>query len=432
MPAYSPVVVAAFVAALLAAVFAMLLAVFPKILLPTALKVYLQAYCTDREKALREALGQEFERSIAFVCKIHEKQNIKDKCSKLQISNAVSKVIVDDIFGSEGLVHASTEAEYWKKLEELKQKWDSLEREDTRREPRFSSYFSRYKADEILHHVTARVSKEAGFDNEVQCNNVSESGNAVMKRWQNLEAKDMCTFVDDVRKLTDKQRSDVQRAFLGLHSPYIVREEYRDRVKATEILDATPEERRRILNSVKVIVDPTRYKQVLSYRTTPMLPCVFFEAEEESEEDLPCMLETTTTTGTGTDDGFGTPRDIVDLAEPAQGSQDACSTVGCLENLLDTFTRKDINALEQKADNLQTDIRQGFDRDTFFVKSTSTSKPHIVRRVPGSRDGYSCDKECLGFVSRKICAHTVAVANFSHNLPQFVSWFKKSRRHKDN
>ena len=33
----------------------------------------------------------------------------------------------------------------------------------------------------------------------------------------------MCIFVDDVRKLTDKQRSDVPRAFLGLHSPYIVR-----------------------------------------------------------------------------------------------------------------------------------------------------------------------------------------------------------------
>ena len=60
------------------------------------------------------------------------KQNIKDKCSKLQISNAVSKVIVNDIFGSEGLAHASTETDYWKKLEELKQKWDRLEGEDTR------------------------------------------------------------------------------------------------------------------------------------------------------------------------------------------------------------------------------------------------------------------------------------------------------------
>ena len=220
------------------------------------------------------------------MCKIHEKQNINGKCSKLQICNAVSKVIVDDIFGSEGLVHASTETEYWKKLEELKQKWDSLEPEDTRRELRFSSYFSIYKADEILHHVTARVSKEARFDNEVQCNNVSESGNAVMKRWQNFEANDMCTFVDDVRKLTDKQRSDVQRAFLGQHSPYIAREEYRDRFKATEILDATPEERRRILNSVKVIVDPTRYKQVFSYSTTPMLPCVFFSRQKRSQRKI--------------------------------------------------------------------------------------------------------------------------------------------------
>ena len=80
-----------------------------------SLKVYLQAYCTDEENAPREALGQDFKMSVTFGCKIHEKQNIKDKCSKFQISNAVSKVIVDDIFGSEGLVHASTETEYWKK-----------------------------------------------------------------------------------------------------------------------------------------------------------------------------------------------------------------------------------------------------------------------------------------------------------------------------
>ena len=86
---------------------------------------------------------------------------------------------MDDIFNYEGLVHASTETEYWKKLEEVKQKWDRLEREHTRQEPQFSSYFSSYKADEILHHVTARVSKETGFDNQVHCNNVSENGNTV-------------------------------------------------------------------------------------------------------------------------------------------------------------------------------------------------------------------------------------------------------------
>ena len=35
------------------------------------LKVFLQAYCSDGERALRQALGQEFERSVAFLCKNH-------------------------------------------------------------------------------------------------------------------------------------------------------------------------------------------------------------------------------------------------------------------------------------------------------------------------------------------------------------------------
>ena len=133
--------------------------------------------------------------------------------------------------------------------------------------------------------MTAKVSREGGFGDEVQCNNVSESGNAVLKRWQNFVAKDMSTFVDDVKELADKQRSDVQRAFLGLHSPYIVREEYQDRIKSAE--------RRSIINAVKAIVDSVRYRQVLSYRTTPILPCGIFDEAEETDEDLPCMLQTT-------------------------------------------------------------------------------------------------------------------------------------------
>lgn len=123
--------------------------------------------------------------------------------------------------------------------------------------------------------MTAKVSRETGFGDEVQCNNVSESGNAALKRWQNFVAKDMSTFVDDVKELADKQRSDVQRAFLGLHSPYIVREEYQDRIKSAE--------RRSIINAVKAIVDSVSYKQVLSYRTTPILPCGIFDGVEETD-----------------------------------------------------------------------------------------------------------------------------------------------------
>ena len=146
------------------------------------LKVFLKANCSDGEKPLRQALGQEFESSVALLCKNHVKQNIQGKLFKLKLSQAVTSVIVNDIFGSEGLVYASNENLYRSKLEKLKQKWDDIEVADTRREPRFSSYFLKFKADKIWNHMSAKVSNNAGFGDQVQVNNVSESGNAVMKR----------------------------------------------------------------------------------------------------------------------------------------------------------------------------------------------------------------------------------------------------------
>ena len=379
-------------------------------------KAYLQAYCTDGELALREALGQEFERSVSFLCKLHVKQNIKEKCSKLQMSKAATEVIVNDIFGSEGLVHASEKTEYWAKVEELRKKWDTLEQKDTRRDPQFATYFVRHKADEVWNHLSAKVSREAGFGDEVQCNNVSESVNAVMKRWQNFEAKDMSTFVDDIKELVDKQRSDVNRAFLGLHSPYLVREEYRDHVKPRAFLDATLEERKTIMKSVKVLVDPTRYQEVPRYRTKP---------------GLPHTLNTPASNVSSGNDDFEGSSDMGNLEEEPVLGVRVGTILECLEGLLDTFAKKDVEALADKAVRLQTDdgVRTGFDKDTFFVRSTSTSKPHIVKRVGA---GFSCDKECLGFVSRKICAQTVAAPAASHCLLQFISWFKKSRRGKEN
>ena len=48
--------------------------------------------------------------------------------------------------------------------------------------------------------------KDGGFCDEVQYNNVSESDNAVIKRWQNFQAKDMSTFVNDLKGLVEKQK----------------------------------------------------------------------------------------------------------------------------------------------------------------------------------------------------------------------------------
>ncbi|CAH3123098.1 unnamed protein product [Porites lobata] len=114
-----------------------------------------------------------------------------------------------------------------------RKKWDRKEFKDSRRNS-FSKYFRRYKAEEIWNHVTAKSIKNAGFEDEVQANNISESANAFLKRWQDFQATDMASFIEDCRGLITKQRRDVQRALLGLSSPYILRPEYQGSVKGTD------------------------------------------------------------------------------------------------------------------------------------------------------------------------------------------------------
>jgi hypothetical protein len=74
----------------------------------------------------------------------------------------------------------------------------------------------------------------------------------------------MSTFIDDVKELIDKQKSDVRRAFLGLESPYVVRTEYRRYEKSpSEFFEDSPGKRK---FSERALVDPTRYKEVYQYR----------------------------------------------------------------------------------------------------------------------------------------------------------------------
>lgn len=52
------------------------------------------------------------------------------------------------------------------------------------------------------------------------------------------EAKDMSSFVDDVKELVDNQQSDIQRAF----RPHIVQSGYKEHLQSWKISDTTPKE----------------------------------------------------------------------------------------------------------------------------------------------------------------------------------------------
>ena len=122
------------------------------------LKVYLQAYTTDGQEALRQCLAQEFERSVSFLCKVHLVRNIKEKCHQLHISESATTHILDDIFGSDDIVNAQTQEKYTSMFDlELRRKWDSLERRDTDKYPKFATYFEKHKRDDIWNHATPEV-----------------------------------------------------------------------------------------------------------------------------------------------------------------------------------------------------------------------------------------------------------------------------------
>jgi len=121
------------------------------------LKMYLQAYTTDGEEALRQCLAQEFDRSVSFLCKIHLQRNIKEKCRSLKMSESLSNKIAQDVFGGDGLVHAETENEYRRRFENLKIEWDVAEEEDTRNDAKFSKYFEKFKLEDIWNHATPKV-----------------------------------------------------------------------------------------------------------------------------------------------------------------------------------------------------------------------------------------------------------------------------------
>ena len=103
------------------------------------------------------------------------------------------------------------------------------------------------------------------------------------------------------------------------------------------------------MKSVKVFVDPTRYQEVLRYRTKPGL---------SHKPNTP-----TSNVSSGNDDFEGSS-DMGNLEEEPVLGVRVGTILECLEGLLDTFAKKDVEALADKAVRLLTDdgIRTGFDK----------------------------------------------------------------------
>ncbi|XP_066917468.1 uncharacterized protein [Clytia hemisphaerica] len=341
------------------------------------IRQHLEGYCSDSEKALRNALAREFPRSLAFLCFIHVKKNISMYCNDtLRLSQGLSDVIIDDIFGVDGLVHAESTKAYHERVELLIPKWDDLEKSEKNGKPRFSNYFITHKKEDVLNHTLLENSRKNGFGDCIQTTNLSESINAKIKRWQNFELKDIASFIDDMKSIVQKQQYDVGCAYVGLDSPFILR----DVSKKVPVGDGpiTPDS----IRKASVLVDPAQYKMVKAFQYTAPT------ASSSSLNECPHQ---------------------------------------CIDNLSQLFGDKDVSLLKNKAEALQKDgIRPGFNKNELIVKSATDSRnPHIVKVLMSG--GISCDRNCLGFGTREICAHTLGVAMKEDIVPRYIHWFMEKK-----
>ena len=63
----------------------------------------------------------------------------------------------------------------------------------------------------------------------------------------------------------------------------------------------------------------------------------------------------------------------------------------------------------------------GTDKRIRVVISFHSDIPHIVQ--PKENGQYACDTNCPQWLSSKICAHTVAVAEVNNSLKSFLEWY---------
>ena len=232
------------------------------------------------------------------------------------------------------------------------------------------------------------LSQDAGFGDQVVTTSPIESANAVIKRWNNFQPKDAATFLEDMLACVQEQVNNVQKAFLNLPSKYNVREEFQDKViRSYNLLDTAA--KKKALDSIKDIkIDSKRYNEVKSYKPVGLATSLDASFDKSEANDVEISA----------DDPFN-----------------------CL---LPSFTRSDIDLLKRKAEEImeRKQIIAGFS-DLHFIVKSATGKYRTVKLL--STGKYSCDHDCLGYESRKICTHTIAAALYGNNLHKYLETFRK-------
>ena len=257
----------------------------------------------------------------------------------------------------------------------------------------FISWFLNHKSPVIHDSMLHPIRKECGPGSPpiTFTTNACETANAMLKHEVHYKCSDMVIFLNKLSNLIHKQECEVERAIIG-HGKYELQPQYKSfQVSEVKWFTMSTTQREQHVNKV---ADAS----VLDFTFS---------------------------------DGGSVDNDV----QPQHFGQDiaASSSLSVDVNTVATIVRAPLTCLEgtwkKAVDLLKTkDLivpAPGVDGEAKFVLSYTRPRPHLV--VPKKGGGFSCNENCLNWKAPKICSHSVAVAEMSGKLVNFIEYYRKSK-----
>ena len=293
-----------------------------------------------------------------------------------------------DTFGTsseKGLINA-TAREFDAKLSVLEKRWEILEKQHDITAPKIFKWFRLHVAPIIRDNMNTELLQSLGVDGEKYTQNNSESVNAIIKRYVSFQKQDVLQFVNDLEECVQEQQNEVDKAILGLGRWSLAGNYSSMRVSADSWFGTMSH------------VD--KVEAVNSFHST-----------------------------LHSSDALTTSKSL--LNEPQNVAESGRNLSISYMFISNTLSDGELQSLWSKASRLLSEAKvlkaPGSDGNTWWVSSDSSPSPHIVTKSKTNTGRYMCDKQCVGWKSRNICAHCLAVAEEDMQLKNFLIWFRTTK-----
>ena len=162
---------------------------------------------SDQEKAIRKAVKFVFD-SEMLTCIRHLKENmtrvLRDKVGS---STKTRGRMIQSVFGTKGIIRASTQAIFEERVSNTKRLVHELF-------PEFSEYFDNQLLPLLQENMTTVINRPEVAHGE-WTNNNSESLNHVLKMKINWNPQSIPKLIDSIHSVVKGHYTDVERAFIG-------------------------------------------------------------------------------------------------------------------------------------------------------------------------------------------------------------------------